>query len=566
VALVAAGGAVAAWAPARGRLPTAVRWLLAAGAALLVAAALAGAAPLAQLIGLGQRYEGLVVLPVYLLAGLCGARLLGPARAPADERLTVRVLAIAAVAVAILAVLETAGLRPLVTNVSRPGSLLGNASDEGAFGVLVAGPLAAAALRRSSAGVVGVVAALAIVLLSTSRGALVGALAAAVVLLVTARTVYARVAVAGATAGLLVLAVLLPVTAPRVTGRTPLSRATVSGRLQVWSETLALVAKNPVLGVGPSGFGNAILAEHTRGYEQRVGPANPVDSPHDWPLQALAAGGPGLLLVALALAGLTVQAGWRKSRAPPGGAPTFDAGLLAGLAGYGAALLFHFTSPGPSSLAALFGGALLATAVQPGAGARYRLARTIWPAAFAVLLTMAAVAEIPLRAAVLAVGEGHLGAAQRDFAAAHDLRPWDVEVDLTAGHAFAVAAAAGAGEPAAADAVRWLTPALARLPGYEPVLEDLASARETLGQFAAATRLLDIALADDRYNPLLLLRLGVLQAEQHEFDAAVRYLLAAAGIDPRSPAPWQDLAIVYLDEGRPAAAAAARLRADQLAG
>jgi Flp pilus assembly protein TadD len=564
VALVAAGGAVAGWAGARGRLPRHAVVLLGVGAALLVAAALAGAAPLAQLIGLGPRYEGLAVLPVYLVSGLSGARLLGPGRHPEDERLALTLLTLAAVAVAVLAVVETAGLRPLATDVARPGSLLGNASDEGAWGVLVAGPLASAA-RRFPPARLGVLAALVVVVLSASRGALVGLVVAAAVLSVLAGSARMRGAVVAGVVVVGALSFALPATAPRITGSQPLARATVSGRITVWQETGHLLARHPVLGVGPSGFLDAILAEHTRSYEERIGPANPVDSPHDWLLQALVAGGPGLLAVALAVAVLTAAAGWRKSRPPPG-APglALDAGLLAGLAGYGAALLFHLTSPGPTCLAALFGGALLAVPADPGA-LGHRVARTVWPAALAVVLAFAAVAEIPLREGVSALSSGRVEAAQRDFRVARALRPWDVEVNLTAGNAFASAASAGADPQAARDALGWLQPALARVPGSEEVLEDRALAHEALGNYAPAIRLLDSAVATDRFNPLLLLRLGVLHAEARQLGPAAGYLLAAARLDPGSPTPWEDLALVYQEEGRPAAAAAARERAASLA-
>jgi O-antigen ligase/Flp pilus assembly protein TadD len=546
--------------------------LLGVGAALLVAAALAGAAPLAQLIGLGPRYEGLAVLPVYLVSGLSGARLLGPGRHPEDERLALTLLTLAAVAVAVLAVAETAGLRPLATDVARPGSLLGNASDEGAWGVLVAGPLASGA-RRFPPARLGVLAALVVVVLSASRGALVGLVVAAAVLSVLAGSARMRGAVVAGVVVVGALSFALPATAPRITGSQPLARATVSGRITVWQETGHLLARHPVLGVGPSGFLDSILAEHTRSYEERIGPANPVGSPHDWLLQALVAGGPGLLAVALAVAVLTAAAGWRKSRPPPwapGLAPdaaldaALDAGLLAGLAGYGAALLFHLTSPGPTCLAALFGGALLAVPADPGA-LGHRVARTVWPAALAVVLACAAVAEIPLREGVSALSSGRVQAAQRDFRVARALRPWDVEVNLTAGNAFASAASAGAGPQAARDALGWLQPALARVPGSEEVLEDLALAHEALGNYTPAIRLLDSAVATDRFNPLLLLRLGVLHAEARQLGPAAGYLLAAARLDPGSPTPWEDLALVYQEQGRPAAAAAARERAASLA-
>ena len=85
---------------------------------------------------------------------------------------------------ALLTLAETLGLRPLESDVSRPGALLGNASDQGAWGVLALGPLLAAALRAPSRTAIGgSVAAATVVVLSGSRGALLGALLLMAVLL-----------------------------------------------------------------------------------------------------------------------------------------------------------------------------------------------------------------------------------------------------------------------------------------------------------------------------------------------------------------------------------------------
>jgi hypothetical protein len=147
LAVIAAGVLIATLTPARGRLPAAAVTLLVASAGWLVVAALTGAMPLEQLIGLPPRYEGIVSLPVYAGAGIAGARLLGPARARGSSAWFLRWLSVAAIAIGVEAVLEAAGLRPLASNVQRPGSLLGNASDEGAWAILALAPLAAVSLR-----------------------------------------------------------------------------------------------------------------------------------------------------------------------------------------------------------------------------------------------------------------------------------------------------------------------------------------------------------------------------------------------------------------------------------
>ncbi|HVB26611.1 MAG TPA: O-antigen ligase family protein [Mycobacteriales bacterium] len=567
VAISAAGGGLALLGAGRGRWERRIGWLLAGGALLLLIAALHGAAPVVQLLGRGPRYEGVVVLAVYLLAGVAGARLLGPARAPGTAARLGRLLAVAAVCVAVLAVLEVAGWRPLSSNVSRPGSLLGNASDEGAFGVLIGGPLLAlGVVTRDRWALTGAGAGLVTVALSGSRGALLGALVSAAVLFAVLSGRGQRIAIGCGLVGLAVLTLIVPASRSRTLGTSPLAGETVHGRLLLWRETLSLLGGHPVLGVGPSGFGDAIVAEHTLAWQQQIGPANPPDSPHDWVLQAAVAGGLPLALLALVMAALTGWRGWVAARREQAErAPPLVGGLLAGLAGYGAALLVHLSSPGPTSLAAVFGGALLARAPTEASRSRWahrsEVALPVGLAAFlTVVLAAAAVAEIPLRAGIVAMTEGRLAVAARDFRLALDLRPWDVEVALTAGHAYAVAALAGQ-HGAAGAGTPWLRTALRWVPTSEQVRTDLAAVEEVQGNVAGAAALLDAALARDPDNPQLLLRRGVVAAELGADGPAERDFLLASRIDPLSPDPWSDLALLYGEEHRAADAARAAARA-----
>lgn len=568
VALVAAGAAVAAFGPARGRLPRRVAIALGLGAAWLAIAALAGAAPLAQAVGLGPRYEGLAVLPVYLLAGWSGARILGPGRGAGAITWLGRLLAVAALCVGVVAVLETAGLRPLSSNVYRPGSLLGNASDLGAFAVLIAGPLGALALSsRDRLVQAGAVAALATVALSASRGALVGALAAAAVLILLARTRAQRVVLVGGLVGIGLLTLAVPLTRSRALGTSPLASKTVSGRFLLWGETVTLVARHPLLGVGPSGFVDAIVGEHNLTWQQQVGPANPPDSPHNWLLQAAVAGGIPLLLLALLVAAYTGYRGLRNAWPERSGrAPPLHAGLLAGLVGYGSALMFHLTSPGPTPLAAFFGGVLLAT----DAGPQLARARRYLPVAIgslasllAIALLAAAAAEIPLRLGVQALERGQLARGDHYFSLAKDLRPWDVEVAMTAGHAYAVLALDGVRSAAPYGQV-WLNAARAELPGNEQIETDLATVAESQGHLRLAQRILVSELRVDRFNPQLLLRYGVVAAEQHQYRLAGKTFLEVSRIDPTSPAPWKDLSVLYGKEGLSRSAARASAMARRL--
>jgi hypothetical protein len=504
LALAAAGVLLAVSIPARGSLPRAAVWLLVLAGALLLAAALTGATALQQVLGRPPRYEGVVALPVYFGALASGARLLGPERARGSTAWLLDGLSIAALAIGIEAAIEAAGLRPLVSNVSRPGSLLGNASDQGAWAVLALGPLGAVAIRQRGAlhraGAIGAAAALAT---SGSRGALVGAIVLALVLAALAPSRGSRLAIAAGCAILALGVLALPTTRSRVLSRTELSRQTVTGRTLLWRETLDLVGDHPLLGVGPSGYVDAIPVDHDRRYEQEVGPANPPDNPEDWLLQAAAAGGPGLALLAVILAGFVL---WRGAQSVAEQRRSAEraalGGMLAGLAGYSAALLFHFTSAGTTPLAALFAGALIVAPPRAPASAYARL-RGLVIAAYVVLtlvLAAGAVAEVPLRSALLQAAAGNLAAADRDFHTARDLRPWDAGIAQTATHAFAVLALhyeAGASR----FGLPWARKELAAYPDSIQGLEDAAALESAAGRPGAAGSLLRKARRLEPYNP-----------------------------------------------------------------
>ncbi|MGH9172688.1 MAG: O-antigen ligase family protein [Acidimicrobiales bacterium] len=581
VAVMALVIALAAACQRRGRLPRPVVGGLVGGAVLLVLAAVFSVAPVAALVGRAPRYEGVFVLPVYIGSAAAGAWLLGPGRSRHAMPWWLKWLALAVVAVAIEAVLESFGLRPLSSDVARPGSLLGNASDEGAYGVLCFGLFVSVAVRvRDAWSVVGAGASLAVVVLSASRGALVGAVAALVVLGVLASSPKVRLVVAG---GLVVLAAFtfaVPATRDRVVGASPLAGSTVSGRTLLWQETLHLVAAHPLLGVGPNGFLDAIPADHDLKWQTEIGPANPPDSPHDWVLQAAAAGGVPLAFLACALAAEVVRRGRRTARCQTTeGETAAFAGILAGAVGYGVALLFHLTSPGTTPLAAFFCGALVAVpapaVAKDGLGRLTRGATVAGAGLLCVILGLAAIAEIPLRAGIVAVSQQDYGRAAGDFAAAGDLRPWDGEITETEAHAFVVAAEADAatgaqGSTALQAALRRAGPAarseLADYPDSVEALEDLSTVEALSGDLAGAERLLARTSRLDPDDPQVLLSWGVVEGEQSDYPLAIKLLSQSAAIDKSSPSAWQDLAVVYRAEGNAAAAAAASTRARTLGG
>jgi O-antigen ligase len=558
--VAAAGAALAFLARPAGRLP---RLFVVGGAAagvVLVIAAIVSTSPWASLSGRAPRYEGVFVLATYAAAAVAGARLLGPADTTQRRQWFLRATAVTAALVAVLAVLESFGLRPLSTNVARPGSLLGNASDEGAYAVLAAGVLAAAAVRsRDLLVTVGAAAAAVTVVLSGSRAALVALVVAAVVVAVLSGGRRPRVVVAVAALAAVALAFIVTPTRDRLLEASPLAAHTAHGRVLLWQESLALLGHHPLAGVGPSGFEVSIQHEHDARWQREVGPQDPPDSPHDWLLQAGAAGGVPLLLLALLIAAAVVVHGIRRVRGDPD--DVLAVGALAGLIGYGVALLAHFTAPGETPYAAVLAGALVASPLAAGQPGRRRrdVATGVVLAAVAFVFVFAAAADIVLRSAFVAAEHGDVDTADQRFHAAANLRPWDVDVALMAVHAFAQLSL---DDPAARTlAGAWITDApQTRDPQF---LVDQATVDEAGHDYPTAVELLTAALAADHDDPSILLRRGVVHAEAHEFAAAESDLLRAASLSPDSPDPWRDLAIVYREQGRAADAARASQEAQR---
>lgn len=522
LAVAAAGVLLATYPPARGRLPRPVSALLVVAAGLLALAALTGPTPLAQMLGRPPRYEGIFVLTVYLGAVVGGARLLGANRAGGASRRFLAGLAWAALAVGAVALLEALGLRPLASDVARPGSLLGNASDEGAWAILAMGPLASVAIRgRRPLHIAGTLAATGTIVCSGSRGALVGAVVAAAILAGLAPAVRPRAVVLVGLAVMVIGVGALPATRARVLGGSPLAAKTAAARSLIWAESIRLVLSRPGLGVGPSGYADAIITLHSSAYYREVVAADTLDSPHDWPLQAASAGGVGLVAVALGLVGFTLRLGrlgLRRQVLP--GETAIVGGMLAGLCGYAVALLFHFTSPGTTPLAAVFAGALLANGsvwipratigfVKPAAANWARRVARLALGALIVVFMVSAIAEVPLRRGLLAAASGEVGAADQAFHQAGQLRPWDAGVGATAAHAFAGLAAVGvAGAAAAGD--RWDRDELRTYPGSVQALEDGATLARALHAPDRARELLNRALARDPRNPVVRKELATL--------------------------------------------------------
>ena len=536
LAVYAVAIALAVSVAPRGRLPRAVLVAVAAGVLLLAVGALNSDAALTRLIGRPPRYEGLIGLSIYIGAAVSGARLLGPLRAHGASVWFLDWLALATIAVAVIAVLETAGHYPLQSNVARPGSLLGNASDQGAWAALVLGPLLAVALtRRRPLQIAGAIAAAVALDCSASRGAYLGGIVTVVVLapLLGSHRLRLWLLLFSAVAALGVF--VQPTPRARVTGSSPLATDTANGRVLLWHETLHLIAEHPIFGVGAGGFVDALPRYATLTYERDIGPQSVPDSPENWVLQAAAAGGLPLLAITV---GLVVMLAIRGLKAADAEADPVEAavlaGMLAGVAGYGAALLFFFTSPASTPLAMLFAGGLLST--QPARSLPRRItAPNIAACAgfgvLAVVLAAAALAEIPLRSALVAAGKGQVASAQADFRAARTLRPWDPAVDDYASYAFGelassnVAGAGAAGGP-------WAQRALSATPDSTEVVADAAAIDLAQGRAQLAAHLLDDQIPNDPLDGTLRLSAAAAALVLGQREKAIRLAEEAGADDP----------------------------------
>jgi hypothetical protein len=573
--------------PAGARLPRAVKAVTAACVLWIAAAKLLSDAPLASMAGRWPRYEGLLTLAVYVAVSLWARRFWVVPPAVGDAPCSACPWPLRASALLVIAGLESAGLRPLGGGADvRPGATLGNATDQGLAGVVIAGLLAAQGdldkkwkvwLRR-----VGLLAGVGVAVLSGSRAALAALLIVALFAAFTwtkARSWSGPKIAAGAAAaaaGIAVGVLLVPGARDRL-----LSAGTVDGRWLLWDRSLGLIADHPVSGVGPSGFVDAFPAYLNGEWARSVGDSFPADSPHSWPLQALAAGGLPLLVLVLLLIAVSVLAVVRRLRETQQAAERrYLAVVLVTVAAYALALLTHFTSIGTTGLVAFLCGGLVGTGAGKlapvrtgfisafGAGkmrAVPRLAGVLLVLGALAIAVPAALAEWPMGAGARAAAEGDNAGAQRAFVQARQLRPWDSDTALLAAQAFAGPATAGDPE-AARYAVEWGRAAREGAPGSLEAGTALAVGYLYSGDVPAAKDLLDGLVAESPYSTGLYVHRGVAQFGMGRSAEAIADLEHAASLDPSLDTPWRVLANIHQRLGNVQEALAASQRAESLAG
>lgn len=579
--LVVVGAGFALFARPAGKLPRWVSWWLLAAGAVLAAGAMLGAAPLPQLLGRWPRYEGAVALPVYGLAAWSGARLLGGDAPPRRVRTMWITTSLAALVAAVIAVTETFGVHLLATTQARPGSVFGNASDQGVVGAVVVAMLLPVCQRRLASdqmpagrsreagiGWTGLCSGVVLVATSASRAAMLAllvVLAAHLVLLWRRGKSEGRRRASLLPVGLAVIGAILvgvlPMARSRLTGASALSQETVTNRWSMWRATAELLRSHLGAGVGPSGFSDAVNAVLPENWFATVGEGAVLESPHNIVAQVASAGGVAGLVAVLVFAARLVRETWarRHSRDPAGSLARTDLreGAVLAVLGWAVALLTHFTSPGNIILPAVLVGALLAdpTPVPSAGEASVRAVRgrgvTWWVAAVVVCMWGVGLAggvagDFALNSGMDAVQAGRADAADSSFSSAQRLRPWDADVPLIAAESFAGAmdGSRQAKPEMVVAAQRWSELAMARLPDSTRALKAGAVADQYAGDAAGAIGVLDRAASLAPTDPQVFQRLGALQAVTGDVPAGLKSLEWAARLDPGDEGIQQTLTYV----------------------
>lgn len=519
-----AAAATAVWALAAGRLP---RWVLAvavAAGSLLIVSALLSDAPIAQLFGRAQRYEGLVALPVVLVAVWIGARMLGPDADTRRHRTLLMAGATAATALAAVAVLEALGLRPLDTDLARPGSLAGNAGDQGLLALLYLAVLGSMLVgiwtreRRVSAwATIGVLAALVGVITSASRAAGIGTMVVVAfvgvrLILSSQRRVAASALVAGSVTVIAVSALAVPAVRSRLFGEwAGIAGASAADRLRIWGVAGEVVWGAPALGVGPSGYQDAVTRVLPSDWYRTVSPTVVLESPHNWLLQAAVAGGiPGLLGAAAVFVAVVVVGIRRIRGAAAGAGRDLLWGSLAAVCAGAVTLLAQPTSPKTLLLLGLLGGCLIALP-SGGGGRRSRRVRAVTSGLFAVWFALIAVwtgGDVAMLQGLRAAAAGDARSADARYTTAQALRPWDADVALSAAQSLGSIPPDGVPDVSALAAA-WAVSAARQLPASAAAAEAegmtslFAAHSEEEEGAAAATVALGRAVTLSPQNPRL---------------------------------------------------------------
>ena len=558
LAFLAVGLGVGLIAGSRTKLAPHTSW----GAAAVLAA-FALATTLAD--GLGSsfwgrwpRYEGVPTVAAYLLLLPVGARLLGPGANPAVRLYWTRLLSGSLALLAAAALAAAWGWNVMGDSAEfRFGATLGNATDLGIVGLTGAAVLLPRAIWTKTPWDVAGAFAGGIVAVASGSRAVIIVLAILIVAVIgwlawqKGGTSRWRPAVLWLVATMTPAAVAI-LAFPDVRERL-LTSGTVSGRVDLWGATWALIQQNLLFGVGPGRFVDALPAYQSEEFAVRVGTDYPADSPHLIALQWLVDGGVPLLLANAFLCAAVLWVGARNIKATHDVSERlFLVGAMGAVCSFGLVLLTHFPNTATTVIAGLCAGALSGVGLSaPSTGTK---AKKTTPArtkkripvnmtrvatmgvlgcltAMAAAAWLAATAEIPLKAGNAAVRDGRLEDASTEFDSAAALRPWDVDVALLAGQAFAGRAAAG--DPASGlFAVQWSARSLQANPGSVESLTSLAVGQLASGDVSGARNTLAQARLAAPVNSQVWLQSGLAEYAAGRTDTALAYVGKAVSLTP----------------------------------
>ncbi|MET3165091.1 UNVERIFIED_ORG: O-antigen ligase [Arthrobacter sp. UYEF10] len=556
IALLSFAVALGLFVPSPARLHPAAAWAAAAVFVTFAVSALASDGFGPGFWGRWPRYEGVPTVAVYLLLLAAGARLFGPGAHAGRRARWAGYLSWAMMAMAALAIIEGLGARPFGENEGvRPGGFLGNATDMGLVGLMGCTVLLPAAVwKRSAREIAGTCSGALIAVASGSRAVMLVLLGIglavlgyrAVVQWRTHRSLKPVAILGGALAVTALLATAFPLVRDRI-----LTSDTVTGRLELWTVTWDLLQKHLLIGVGPGRFVDALPAVQTKTFAARVGTDYPADSPHLIVLQWWADGGVMLVLANLALCTALVAVAILNLQRSAGADRLFLVGSLAAVTAFAAVLMTHVPSPGTTAIAALSAGALAAaparstdTTRNPDASkGRGRLIQVAGAASCTLIggaAVLAASAELPLKSAANDIYAGNLIRASGSFDTAGSLRPWDGDVALLAGQAFA--GRASAGDPAAGRlAASWAAKSLKHNPGSVESLVSLAVGQLASGEVEQARHTLAFARQLAPVNSQVWLQSGLAEHAAGDTPQAVSSVEKAVSL---TPDPAEELRIL----------------------
>jgi O-antigen ligase/Flp pilus assembly protein TadD len=316
------------------------------------------------------------------------------------------------------------------------------------------------------------------------------------------------------------------------------------GRIDEWRMGAAVVADNPLLGVGPEGyriaFPSVVDADYERRYTRQAAP----DRAHSGALDTAAMFGLVGLIAYLAAAGFLIRRSWQavKSQRP------LLVGFGAALIGYLVQQQFLFPIAEIDVIFWLFAGIVVAST-----GPMVRVAKP--PVLVGIVLGSLAV--VALVGGILDVFADHqLVNAQRhpDVAptatdSATTLRPDSIRYWLAAADARAAN-----GDLQGADgridralSISPLDPILLATKGR--ILLANAASTGSADDIGRAVTFYDKLLAVDPNNGQNQLRAGTVLVLAGEFEDAEKAFLAAADLAPSSSVPFSNLARLYLATG-----------------